>query len=1140
MNPYLIWNRRLFEYFFNEDNIDSPVICYVDEGVIEEVGKDLGGRDGFIKSVVTVNGYPQHLGRIFGTLVCSKDDCNNSQEKTPPFFGLLCLSILACTVNEELHSGNYYGRLNSILSPVYKGMGEEFEEYHVGEGKNQSATRTFYRLLQEGFELLEYHTIEHLNADLGFWEFRKFGKDYVDIPRTQALINAMDRSGLERFFAEQGVQPGDEISHDEAKNLIDPLALHVDYLRQATINHWNDNQTYQDIICEIVISLVKHWDGEYEELNQHEQRGQRNSPKRSGAYLVPSLRINTWGENELEFRVEFTSQDCPISHITLKGLSGDVLTSRQHGGWTRSFAIPEVDLQGLLSAKTTQVLRLTDGTRVRFFPKPIFIFEKNLRLGGYTPTKLATENKPCLVLAHRIEATTFLEANQTRLEGVFFQPRINGWELFDATSQGLKSLDGVQNLFSIFEVKRYELYGGAVIGRGGKSFSEIVPPQVYVPGQIPDGCCLVCRRGLDVAEMTEGEDSLFDIPIGILKTGKYEAYLADSNGEKLDKPLIFRLVGSGMPGSEEITSCFQPASRFQEEDFLYNTDDFIISIEGGTALGHKEHAFLHSREKDFLSITASHRLSSLTVLCDEMELELINDDLGQLCSFLPPLEDGKHTICALWHGLQICRKEFVLLPRPSCHIEVHGAIQANKEGTEWFSRDSSEVKLEINVKQAQEDGQKVLVFINENKEYIRGGFYTVKLPSPGEHKVELRWSGLTLVKKNLLVNPTPEILVGLEKATGEKWKGSQIYNPLLPPSFEVLYDENDFSSVQNIRFFLEEVELIRDFDVDGIIRMDLPENHTARGMELKLHAEICDDQFPLDHSLAISICDKPSCNISFEGLEIRTGVYPYDLPPKILLSNKKDNLSLYIDGEELKPLKKGTYCFRPAHTLMSETEERSIIQVKWWSEIIEVKEICFTRRGKDHIEFMGGEPIAKKGRRVYMHDFCPEQVKVELEGSSDPYQIFFGQEGTKLSVLTREEGNVFSLGTYRPECGLTYIVEIKQGDIKLDSQRFLIAGKDWLKLGYREGLIAPLNLDSKWTACWFVEKKGKRPPQPYLAGNCPRNVEMCPCDNVKQEKEIIPSKNDVTKWKDIVRRARLKVFGQDQIRWGEFTKRRAK
>ena len=306
---YEIWNKRLFEHFFNEDQINSPVTCYVDEGVIDEIGKEIGGLGGFVKSVVIVDSVPRHIGNILSEHVQAYEKKSLRNDQVPPFFGVVCLTILAWTVDADLNGGNYYGRLNGLLAKAYREAGCDPEKFQVGLGTNQGKSQKFRIHLENAFKLLEYHTIERLEAELGFYEFRRAGLDYVDIPKAQAFIRAKDRCGLEVFFAEQGVQPGVGLSVDDVRRLLEPAALRNPYLTQVTIARWYAHRVNQDIICEIVRTLVEHWDGTFE-IPETGREGLRG--RCSGVYFRPTLSV-MFGTVTLRARVEFLDGDFPIT-----------------------------------------------------------------------------------------------------------------------------------------------------------------------------------------------------------------------------------------------------------------------------------------------------------------------------------------------------------------------------------------------------------------------------------------------------------------------------------------------------------------------------------------------------------------------------------------------------------------------------------------------------------------------------------------------------------------------------------------------------------------------------------------------------------------------------------------------------------
>ncbi len=50
---YLDWNNRLANHFFNEEIAGREVLLYANKGIIDSIGKDLGGTTDFIRAVKT-------------------------------------------------------------------------------------------------------------------------------------------------------------------------------------------------------------------------------------------------------------------------------------------------------------------------------------------------------------------------------------------------------------------------------------------------------------------------------------------------------------------------------------------------------------------------------------------------------------------------------------------------------------------------------------------------------------------------------------------------------------------------------------------------------------------------------------------------------------------------------------------------------------------------------------------------------------------------------------------------------------------------------------------------------------------------------------------------------------------------------
>jgi len=884
---YAFWNNLLFKHFFNENNSDFPVIIYVDKGLLDDLGKDVGGCDSFVESIVIVDGYPQHLAKRLKSLVCSYKRCSTCTETVPPFFNVLCLTVLAWTVDNQLHAGNYYDRLNGILQKAYEKFGYSIDAFEVGRRRNQRLSALFRSLLERSFKLLEFHTREKLSENLGFYEFRQVGTHYIDIPRAQALLNANDRGRLQRFFFEQGVQPEDDLSRDEVKKLIYPQALHTNYLRQATINCWNTDKENQDVICEIVVSLIKYWDGMYERDTPHHSiglAGKECISKHSGAYLCPAFRSRgIVGGFELGLRVEYTTQDFPIEPISFVDTNlFDSQVFRQHGGWSGFFSIPREAMEDLFSSFGTKVMQTSTGDDVRFFPKAVHVLEMARNLGGYIPARTVGLGVPYLIFLYKIKAEAFLKANRANLSKLSYSGEVNGWSLYRAEN-GLLSLIGLERVKSRPDRKVMELSGGARIGHAAsQKFSAVVPPRLRVLGVIPEGFSVTCRHGLDEIELLEleyPEDTIFAIPEKKLESGLYEFFVQNSHRERDSRydPLSFKLITCSMPEKGELAI----ANMEDDTPFLYKYSDFEFVIDGWEKVN--DETFLRPSGNTPLFVTINYLLKGLAVLCDSEELKA-----NEMQYILPTLEDGWHTVKALWHGIEIAKKGIRIPQTPVVKIKMLGATRLAHDKNLWLKHGIDPAALKIDI--AQRDGLVVKVFLNGKKiSTIQNGIVTRILSKNEPNNLELHWAGKVLQKEEYFLKPLPDILIELERNSGSNWNGSKVYNPKDPPTVQALLEPNEFLFLENLHFFWGDVQLSMEKQDEWIASVAFPKDfdkHRAQQGERQFNVRINNEKVVLVSFPIITIQDRPDCDINIDGEKLKSNVYWKH--PKITASLSKN------------------------------------------------------------------------------------------------------------------------------------------------------------------------------------------------------------------------------------------------------------
>jgi hypothetical protein len=1127
---YSTWNKRLFEHFFNEENADSPVIIYVDRRLLDELGKDIGGCDGFVESIIIVNGRPQYLGSRLSSLLCPDGSCPTCTNVIPPFFAALCLTVLAWTVDAELHSGNYYGRLNGILQKTYKKYGFEADFYEIGLGRNQGISAKFREALDISFRLLELHTKEKFNADLGFYDFRQVGIKPIDIPRAQALLNAKDRARLELFFFEHGVQPEEILSKNEVEKLLNPLALHTNYLRQVTINCWKGDQKNRDVISEIVASLVRYWDGTYEDVTSTNDAHGGKRKKLSGAYLWPVFSTSVAG-NHLGLRVEYTTQDFPITPIVFREIFGSgIRVKRQHGGWSQFFGVAEEKIERLLGAPRTEVIRSSDENDVRFFPKPVHIFELSTQVGGYIPAKDVSLGVPYLIFLNERKAASFLEANGEKLVARPYSPKIHDWFLYHA-KEGLLSLDGLEKIRIRSDSKILELFGGAKIGHGAsRKFSAVVPPQVKLIGSLPEGFQIVCHHGRNEIQLIDLEDSeeiLFAIPEKKLDAGIYEFFIQDKNGERVSTydSLTFKLLSCSMPSRGDIPSVSLP----DVSNFLYKKDDFELVLEGWERVNNEDILF-RPKDDSPLLVTVNTRLNEVTILCD---VTLLSGDNG--CYLLPHLEDGLHSITALWHGIEIKTKNFKIPPKPVVDITIIGATRLRHDDNLWLEHGTGKVELRIKVD--QQDGLPVrIILAGEMFEKISNGSVVVPLSPDSINELQVRWAGHILQEESYILRPVPEILFEVDERSGMKWEGSPIYKPTHPPAVQALLEPNEYFSLADVQFFWGDRRLLKEEEDEEIVTLLFPANTLCLIHDTKeqFSMQVNNDNIVIHAFPEVIIQNKPVCDIDIIGHELEPDIYWQDNATKVNLSIELTNGRVLLNEEEIKPNLENMYPFPPTILSGEMVEKKIHIKLFWWDECIKERLITLTNKRANNIMFVGGNNIMKHGmgNNVYPKDAYPTQVQIEGLGMESSVVVKFGQDGESLKDLVSEGEGLFSLGKYEVFDGEKYVVEVSQGDIT-DETRFSIAGSDWLKFGYYEGQVTQLNEDVSWIACWLLRKNGRK-VLIQRALSCPEDVCNCPCEVVLQRDKVVSDHKEKKRWKKLTKQSHKGISKDEKECWQVF------
>lgn len=250
---YDMWNRLLFDRYFNADAANRLVYIDVDE---EELGR--------LTSDDQVSPYPSKdfVTAVKGTLDLRRGHLLDSHLQRlqgwraggayppPPFIAVLaffCLVAQCMKTDEMFRSNNYYDRLAERL------LGNDYEK------QKREDIRIGFERAHELWKWLEAWLISQ-GGRCGLPSARPmYGLAHVGYPISQALLRAHDRQKLPEFFAGAELQPAQEIPAPDLERLMTHWVPNSS-LSQAAKTSWN-NSAARRRMAEAAGLELSTWDG---------------------------------------------------------------------------------------------------------------------------------------------------------------------------------------------------------------------------------------------------------------------------------------------------------------------------------------------------------------------------------------------------------------------------------------------------------------------------------------------------------------------------------------------------------------------------------------------------------------------------------------------------------------------------------------------------------------------------------------------------------------------------------------------------------------------------------------------------------------------------------------------------------------
>ena len=265
------WNKIIKDYFFtgnNDDEIfinidkDSLIEYVIRSGVmndsIKRVQEDQrkNGRDVLSDEVLVW----QDFLRIFHTSEASKESFFNKMKKQIsmndsdglymlfPYFALFSMPLSS---NPELHSRNFYTRLSNFLREELMIGREEL----VGTADFSAITRPSLRDIW--LRLGSWAATRPHNYHLKH-QFTNGRNNYVAPFMAECLFNATRKEKLRNIFYRAGLVPGNELTDEEIKNILECYHNEIDF---DDAKWKNAKKNYLSLIIALFKKEYQVWDG---------------------------------------------------------------------------------------------------------------------------------------------------------------------------------------------------------------------------------------------------------------------------------------------------------------------------------------------------------------------------------------------------------------------------------------------------------------------------------------------------------------------------------------------------------------------------------------------------------------------------------------------------------------------------------------------------------------------------------------------------------------------------------------------------------------------------------------------------------------------------------------------------------------
>lgn len=279
---YLQWNEALADVIYGPDVAGTPVYLDPEPEVLNAASIAAGDdaadpREALIDAVRPTLNQPTHAAGMFGGHIARLMRWLPESGEAPPVIGLLtvlCLAAEDMRESDGFAANNYYDRLMPLL----------------GVSSDADKKRVVRAYRERSFDLWESLNtwLEGLHGERGLPTAYSYAHEHVGRPLSQALIRATDRSKLEDFFADAGLEPRSRVSPEDLEPLLNAWINRNPSPASHQIQALWKRSGARERILEIASQLLEGWEPPLD-LRQ-EVAGTIATGRRSSLRLLALLR----------------------------------------------------------------------------------------------------------------------------------------------------------------------------------------------------------------------------------------------------------------------------------------------------------------------------------------------------------------------------------------------------------------------------------------------------------------------------------------------------------------------------------------------------------------------------------------------------------------------------------------------------------------------------------------------------------------------------------------------------------------------------------------------------------------------------------------------------------------------------------